>query len=70
MCRTEQNGNIWALVALPVAARILDGLEQRFFGGGAAGAAVAGHVGVGDAEFSAAAVDFAPEFFERDRLRG
>lgn len=39
----------------PVAARVLYGLEKRLFGGRAAKAAVAGDVGVGEAEFGAAA---------------
>lgn len=55
---------------LPVATGFLDCLEQRLFGGGAAEAAVAGHVSIGDAEFGAAASDLAPEFFERDWFRG
>ena len=52
---------------LPVAAGVLDGLEQRLFGGSAARAAVAGHFGVGDAEFGAAAGDLLPQLFESDR---
>ena len=47
---------------LPVAASVLDGFEKRLFGGGAAGAAVAGHVGIGDAEFGAAAGDAGTKF--------
>ena len=42
-------------VGLPVAAGVLYGFEQRLLAGGTVGAAVAGHVGVGDAEFGAAA---------------
>lgn len=51
---------------LPVPSGVLDGFEQRLLAGGAAGAAVAGHAGAGDAESGAAACDLAPEFFERD----
>lgn len=51
---------------LPVAASVLDGFEQRLFAGGAAGAAVAGHVGVGDAEFGAAACEIAAKLFQID----
>lgn len=51
---------------MPVAACVLYGLEQRLFGGGAAKAAVAGDVGVGEAEFGAAAREFASKFFHID----
>lgn len=67
-CRT--GNRIWGVRGrLPVTARVLDGLEKRLFGGGAAKAAVAGDVGVGEAKFRAAARDLTPEFFERDRFR-
>lgn len=54
------------MLLLPVAANVLDGLEQGLLAFGAAGATVARHVGIGDAEFGATACDIAPERIERN----
>lgn len=55
---------------LPVAASVFDGFQQRLFRGGAAEAGVAGHVGVGDAEFGAAAGKIGRKALEGDAAAG